>query len=306
MSIPLGTTRHPTDRLTYHYHNTQTHTHKTHTQDGHPPRVSPLRVGQCLFALSAVNVLLASFQDAKRLRRAEPSATAYDLALIALAAALGVAALCALHATAGIVRGLRATAPSGYAGMGDGGGQGQPAADAKSGGGGGSLRGRALSRRDSVYGGSSKARIYKDLVLLLAIGLVVAGLVLTRPRRHGRVVPVCMMVGLGLLFSYKPLRALREAEEEFVGQLVLLRILVTALWPRHGLRRGRRGWKGSWAGGDKGKGSEHEDMFDEHDLSAATRPEALAAEVIRLRRKVAALEERLDTAAADGDPGRQG
>ena len=264
-----------------------------YTQDGHPPRVSPLRVGQCLFALSAVNVLLASFQDTK------PSPIAYDLALLALASALLVAALCALHATAGIVRGLRATAPGSYAGMGDGGGQGKEAGVAAL-----DAKGRALSRRDSVYGGPSKARVYKDLVLLLAIGLAVTGLVLTRPPRHGRVVPICMMVGLGLLFSYKPLRALRKAEEEFVGQLVLLRILVTSLWPRHGRRRGGRGGRrGSWAGGDKGRDSEHEDMFDEHDLSAATRPEALAAEVIRLRRKVAALEERIET-AEDRDAGR--
>lgn len=266
-------------------------------QDGQPPRVSPLRVGQCLFALSAVNVLLASFQDTKRMRRTQPSATACDLALLALASALLVAALCALHATAGIVRGLRATAPGSYAGMGDAGGQGKEAAAADA-------KGRALSRHDSVYGGPSKARVYKDLVLLLAIALAVAGLVLTRPPRHGRVVPICMLVGLGLLFSYKPLRALREAEEEFVGQLVLLRILVTSLWPRHGRRRGGRGGRrGSWAGGDKGRESEHEDMFDEHDLSAATRPEALAAEVIRLRRKVAALEERIET-AEDRDAGR--
>lgn len=257
-----------------------------------------------------MNVLLASFQDTKRLRRSVPSTRTYDLTLAALASALFVAAACALHATAGIVRGLRATAPGSYSGMVDGGqptttttaAAAAPAATAPTGVGDMS-RQRALSRRDSVFGGSRKARIYKDLILLLAIGLVVAGLVLTRPKKHGRVVPICMMVGLGLLFSYKPLRALREAEEEFVGQLALLRILVCALWPRHGLGRRRRGRKGR-RGSDGGE-SEHEDMFDEHDLSAATRPEALAAEVIRLRRKVAALEDKLE-AAGDGAHGRQG
>ncbi len=284
-----------------------TQTRKLHTtttttpQDGHPPRVSPLRIAQCLFALSAVNVLLASFQNTQRLRRTVPSASAYDLALVALASALVVAALCALHATAGIVRGLRATAPGSYSGMGDSRQTAPAAAAAGSSAGAGEARERALSRKDSVFGGPRKARIYKDLVLLLAIGLVVAGLVLTRPKRHGRVVPICMMVGLGLLFSYKPLRALREAEQEFVGQLVLLRILVCAFWPRHG--RGRQGRKGSYGG--RGGESEHADMFDERDLSAATRPEALAAEVIRLRRKVAALEERLEE-PAEGDGGQQG
>jgi hypothetical protein len=255
-----------------------------------------------------VNVLLASFQNTKRLRQTAPSGTAYDLALAALACALVVAGLCALHATAGIVRGLRATAPGSYNGMGDGGQAAAAAAGPSAGGGMGAsdaMRERALSRRDSVFGGSSKARIYKDLFLLLAIALVVAGLVLTRPKRHGRVVPICMMVGLGLLFSYKPLRALREAEEEFVGQLIFLRILVCALWPRHGGgRRGRKGSYGGSSGGHGGGQSEHQEMFDERDLSAATRPEALAAEVIRLRRKVATLEDRLE-ATADGEGGQQ-
>jgi hypothetical protein len=95
-----------------------------------------------------------------------------------------------------------------------------------------------------------------------------------------------MMVGLALLFSYKPLRALREAHDEFVGQLLLLQIMVRALWPS---RVGRRG-KHSKDGGKHA----HDDIFDEHDLSVATRPEVLAAEVIRLRRKVVELEEKIE------------
>lgn len=55
--------------------------------------------------------------------------------------------------------------------------------------------------------------------------------------------------------------------------------------------------------GAEGKGDEHDYIFDERDLSAATRPEALAAEVMRLRRKMAEMEERLEeermAAAAD-------
>ena len=125
-----------------------------------------------------------------------------------------------------------------------------------------------------------------------------------------------MMIGLALLFSYKPFYALREAKEEFVGQMLLLQILVKALRPSLSLQggRGRRGsgkGGGGERGGGKGWGREGDDdyIFDERDLSAATRPEALAAEVIRLRRKVAEMEEKIEeeqAAAALGGGGGGG
>lgn len=272
-------------------------------------------MAQCLTALSAVNVLLSSLQDSKRLRRAAGSASAYDLSIVALASALLVAALCALQAAGGIVRSIRgAAARSGDDGTVNGGnltaGAGPSAGSAK--GGTGGSREQALRGRGGMYRGScNKARIYEDVVLFVSIGLVVLGLVLTRPTKHGHAVPLCLMVELGLLFSYKPLRALRAMHEEFVGQLALLRVLVCTLWPRHGLKhrgQSRQGRPGS-AGGDgheQGCESDFQDMFDEHDLSAATHPAALAAEVIRLRRKVAALEEKLEPTAGHGVDRGQG
>jgi hypothetical protein len=85
-----------------------------------------------------------------------------------------------------------------------------------------------------------------------------------------------MVVGLGLLFSYRPIRALRQANDAFLTQLALVRLLVL------GLRRPR----------GKEKEGDVDDVFDERDLSRTTSPEVLAAEVIRLRRRLAEMEDR--------------
>lgn len=216
--------------------------------------------------------------------------------IFALSAALFVSVLCALHATAGIVRGIRASLPEGY----DKFSNNNNSSSSSSATGSYSAKKQqqlppSLSRRDSVYGGSRKSRIIKDLILLLGIILTIVGLTLTRPR-NGRVVPICMMVGLALLFTYKPLRALREAQEEFVGQLILIQMLVRILWAP----KCKIGKKGKHASGSV---YDNDDIFDERDLSAATSAEALAAEVIRLRRKVVQLEDKIEGATGSGQQG---
>jgi len=236
-------------------------------------------------------------------------------ALVADVGALLVAVLCPSHATARIVRGIRASYPESYSSM-------NTATTNSSSNSSSSTHTHqndkkqhqrstsssfsssfpaSLTRKDSVYGGSPSSRLLKDLLLLLLLILSITSLLLTHPP-HGNVIPITMMSGLALLFSYKPLRALREAKEEFIGQMLLLQILVKALWPSLSLQGGRRRRRGSSKGGGGGreggrKGGregDHDYIFDERDLSAATRPEALAAEVMRLRRKVAEMEEKME------------
>ncbi|KAM3570220.1 hypothetical protein VYU27_007700 [Nannochloropsis oceanica] len=283
-----------------------------HVKDGQPSRISALRVGQCGFALSTINIVLSAFPiqgDGRRDWRGSER----TWALIADVGALLVAVLCFFHATAGIIRGIRASYSESYSSMNsattnssmeihqEDHKHGRSSSSSFS-----SSSFSQLTRKDSVYGDSPSTRLIKDLILLLLLVLSIISLFLTHPP-HEKVIPIIMMIGLALLFFYKPFRALREAKEEFVGQMLLLQILVKALQPSLSLQRGR-GRRGSSKGGEgrRGGGKEwgrerdHDYIFDERDLSAATRPEALAAEVIRLRRKVAEMEEKIeeDEAAA--------
>ncbi|TFJ84058.1 hypothetical protein NSK_004532 [Nannochloropsis salina CCMP1776] len=282
-----------------------------HITDKHPPLLSALRIGQLAFALATMDVLFAAFPPLNN----RPRAMATDRWGVATEVGVVlVTALCALHATVGLVRRLQPvfSAPTRHLSSqtSSGSGSSLSLASVKE------YGGRAPSpsspslpppppvpRRDSIYGGSPSSRLYKDLILLLLILLGIAGLLLAHPPAR-KVADVLMLSGLALLFSYKPLRALRDAKEDFVGQLLLLHILLKAVWPAF-LTSSRRGRGASVGGGEgaEGKGDEHDYIFDERDLSAATRPEALAAEVMRLRRKMAEMEERLEeermAAAAD-------
>ena len=251
-----------------------------HVKDARPPPVSPLRMVQCFYALSTINMLLASIQAIKG--ASNGGGERQGLAIFARVAAIFASVLCALHALAGILRGLRAALPGPYNNL-DATANKQQQQQQK----------QPLMRADSTYGGTKKSSIVKDLILLLLLILTVTGLVITRPR-HLKVVPICMMVGLALLFSYKPLRALREARDEFVGQLLMLQVLVKALWPQRGRHGRQKSGGGKGGAGGHYTADDHDYIFDEHDLSAATRPEALAAEVMRLRRKVAEMEDRLE------------
>eukprot|EP00624_Nannochloropsis_granulata_P007363 evm.model.NODE_7317_length_6650_cov_13.684361.2 len=301
-----------------------------HVKDRQPSRISALRVGQCGFALSTINIVLSAFPMQSDGRR-DWRGSERTWALVADVGALLVAVLCFLHATAGIVRGIRASFSESYSSTNSATTNSNSSNNSNS-----SMdihqddhkhRERSssssfssssfshLTRKDSVYGDSPSSRILKDLILLLLLLLSITSLFLTHPP-HGKVIPIIMMIGLALLFSYKPFYALREAKEEFVGQMLLLQILVKALRPSLSLQggRGRRGsgkGGGGERGGGKGWGREGDDdyIFDERDLSAATRPEALAAEVIRLRRKVAEMEEKIEeeqAAAALGGGGGGG
>jgi len=279
-----------------------------HVRDGQPSRISSLRVGQCGFALSTINILLSAF-PMQGGRKRDWRGSERTWALVADVGALLVAVLCTLHATVGIVRGFRASYPESYGSMNtttasssththqDDKKQHQRSTSSSS----SSSSIVHLTRKDSVYGGSTSSRLVKDLLLLLLLLLSITSLLFTHPP-HGKVIPIIMMSGLALLFSYKPLRALREAKEEFIGQMLLLQILVKALWPSLSLQGGRRKRRGSskTGGGGREGGREgaregdHDYIFDERDLSAATRPEALAAEVMRLRRKMAEMEEKME------------
>lgn len=255
--------------------------------------MSTLRTTQCAFSLSTLNVLVLSFNNQLESSRAASSSQldahlggrTASLRLLATCAALFVSMLCALHCTAGIVRRLADPNSKGR----------RPRAssqDSITTAGGGSSSGRSadLKRADSVYGGSSSQRLMWDFGLLTLIFLAALGLALTKPA-GGSPSPLVMVVGLGALFAYKPVRALREVSDLFLTQMTVIRQLVA------GLRQSDK------AASQKG-GSEVDDVFDERDLSRTASPEVLAAEVIRLRRKIAELEDKVadaeDEAAATG------
>lgn len=262
-----------------------------HTQDGKPPQTSVLRITQCVFALSSINIVLSSFKA---------TSAEHPLQLFADCLALIVAMLCALHAMAGILRrGYTSSSSSSSFSISSTSPPLPPAALAavkklkKAGNNTEQQQQSSYSRKDSVYGGDNRSRVYKDFLLLSFIILSALALILVRQQEYARdhhhhVTSICMMVGLALLFSYKPLRMVNEMKEEFVGQFVLVKMLINGLIVY----------------GKGGKGSsgihEHDDIFDENDLSMATRPEVLAAEVIRLRRRVVELEEKLEGEEGDG------
>jgi hypothetical protein len=214
--------------------------HASGLQDRHPPRVSALRIGQCSFALSTINIMLASL----------PNLIQKPMALLANASAVVAAILCVLHSTAGIIRGLKRKRRA----------EGQ------------------MTRSDSLYGASRHHRTLKDSVLLCFIVLSAVGQCLTY--EHGRsVASISMVVGLGCLFLYKPLRALHEGKKQLL-QVPRIRGVIESVWP------GKKGAR-------EGENEEEDEVFDEARLVAKSTPHELAAEVVQLRRKMLELEDRL-------------
>jgi hypothetical protein len=194
-----------------------------------------------------------------KIRALPPAVTTQS---VTLGGAIVVSALCAMHACAGMVRAVQL-----------------------------GRKQQVLERGDSVYGGPGGRRMAMDLILLLLVFLVALGLGLNH-HKHRSVVPAFMIVLLGLLFSIKPARLLMESLWQLGPVFLRARMKVGESLQRVQSRIFRRG---SENGEGTGEDTEDDnDVFDENDLTAVTRPELLAAEVMRLRRKVVELEEKLD------------
>jgi len=130
-----------------------------------------------------------------------------------------------------------------------------------------------LRRADSVYGTSTVNRTLMDAALVMAIVLVVVGLFLSNDRPQ-TVAPTALLLAQGILLSYKPYKALQQSNEHALSQFFLLISLVSALIHEPKSK--------------KSKGDD--DVEDEKELGKSRTQMDLAAEILRLRRRVHELE----------------